>query len=76
MVKQNILGFRTESRESLTEKNVTWNKANNSAPVYSPQEDVHTLNKSVKGKVRTELYSVMATVDTRKHDAFSTAMES
>ena len=75
MVRQNNHGVQTESRASMTKENVTSKNSNNSAPVISLYEDVHTLEKIITGRVRNEVDSVMATVETRVHDAILNAMD-
>ena len=66
----------TWSEASITEEKVTWNDANYSVLVDNLQLDVHTLEKRITRWARSEVGSVMATVETRVHEAMLTALES
>ena len=45
------------------------------AQIIYPQEDVHTLEKNIVNKVRSEVDNVMTSVETRVQDAVLTAIE-
>ena len=74
-VGQDNRGVQTESRTSIREEIVTSNIENNSAPVDGSQADVHTLERIITAKLRSGVDSVVATVDTGKHDEIFTAIE-
>ena len=54
---------------------MTSNNANNSTPIDGFLRDVHTFDTIITGRVRSEVNSVMDTVETRTHDAILTAVK-
>ena len=65
------MAFQLEVHEKVASKN-----ANHSTPISCSEADVHTLERSISGRMRSEVYSVIATVESRVHDAILTEMES
>ena len=76
MIGRNNHETHTESGTNTVEKNMTSNNANDPTQANSSQVDVHTLEKNIVGKVRSEVGNVMAMVQTRVQDAILTAMKS
>ena len=67
---------QNESRVCAVDENIILNNADNSIQVIESQVDVHTIERNIADKVRSEVDSVMTKVETRVHDAVLTAMES
>ena len=76
MIGQSNHEPQTESRTNTVEENITPNKVNNPAQVNDSQVDVHTLEKNIAHKARSEVDNVMATVETRIQGAILIAIES
>ena len=75
MVQRNNHGAQSESRAKTVSRNTSLNNTNNLTQVNSPQMDMHSLEKNIVSKVRSEVGSAMTTVKTRAHDKVMTAME-
>ena len=54
---------------------MTSKDAKHAAPVDSLEGDVHTIEKRITGRVRSEVYNLMATDEARVHDAKLTALQ-
>ena len=76
MIGQNNQSADTEGRGDLASGGSTLNNINDTTQTKYPQVDVHTLEKNIVSKVRSEIYSVMTTVQTSVQDAVLTAGES
>ena len=72
---QNNHNILVESKASLTGKNVAFNNTNHSVLANGSQVDIRTFERSITNKVLNEVDNVVATVETRVHDAILSAME-
>ena len=75
-----MIGRSNQSAEAKVEENSTrrgnsLNNTNDTTQANYPQVDMHTLEKNIVTKVRSEVDSVMTTVETRVQDAVLTAIE-
>ena len=75
MMGQNNYGAQNENRSNTADGNITLNSTNNPTQVGGPEVDMHTGEKNIVHKVRSEVVSVMTTVETRVQDAVLTAIE-
>ena len=62
-------------REDLTRRDNSLYNTNDTTQANYPQVDMHTLEKNIVTKVRSEVDSVMTTVETRVQDAVLTAIK-
>ena len=76
MIGQNNLEAQTENRTNTVEQNVTSTKINSTTHINDSEVDVHTLEKNIVNKVRSDVDSVMTTVETRVQDGMLSATES
>ena len=75
MIGQNNHENQLDNRTNTDETKTTLNNTNNQVQVNGPQLDMHTLEKNIVDKVRSEVGSVMKTVETRVKYAVLTAIE-
>ena len=75
MIGQSNHEVQTESRANAAHGNISLNDTNNPTQVSGSQVDMHTLEKTIVNEVRSEVNSVMTTVETREQDAVLTAVE-
>ena len=76
LIGQNNHEAQFESRVNTMEEYITSTNVNDLAQADSPQVDLHTLERSIAGTVRSEVENVMSSVQTRVQDAILTATES
>ena len=76
MIRQDINDSQTENRLNMVDKNSTFGGANHIIPVNRSQVDMQTLERSVTGRMLTEVDNAIATVHARVHDASLAWMES
>ena len=75
MIGQSNQDEQTESRDNALCRGTSSDNASNLAQVNYPQTDVYTLEENIFSKMRSEVDSVMTSVETRVQDAVLTAME-
>ena len=75
MIEQKNHGAQSKSRASTVGRNTSLNDTNNLIKIISPQTDMHTIEKNIVSKVRSEVASAMTTVETRVQDKVMTAIE-
>ena len=75
MIARNSCEILTENRTNMADKGISSNNVNGPTQVNSSQVVMHTLEENIIIKVRSEVDSVMTTVETRIQDAVLTAME-
>ena len=76
MIAQNNYDAPTENRTNTAEENITSICTKNPTQVNDSQLYVHTLERSVVNKVRSEVENVITTIETKVRDAILTAIES
>ena len=69
MIAQNNHETQFENRTNTADWNITLNNTNNRSQVSGSPVDMHTLEKNIADKVRSEVDSVMTKVETRLKDA-------
>ena len=67
--------IQAESRTNMADRGIPSNNMKGPVQVKSPQLDMYTLEENIVSKVRSEVNSVMMTVETRVQDAVQTATE-
>ena len=70
IIGQSKHGVQTESGDIMLDSGTHLDKANNPAQVNYPKADKHTLEENIDRKVRSEVDSVMTTVENRVQEAF------
>ena len=75
MIEQKNHGAQSKNRANTVGRNTSLNDTNNLTKIISPQTDMHTIEKNIVSKVRSEVASAMTTVETRVQDKVMTAME-
>ena len=60
----------------MANRGISLDNTNNTTEINYPQVDMHTLEEHIVSKVRSEVDSVITTVETRIQDAVLTAIES
>ena len=75
MIEQNDDGAQSETRAKTVGRDTSMNHTDNPTQVSSSHGDIHTLEENVVSKVRSEVGSVMTTVESRIQDAVMTATE-
>ena len=76
MIGGDNLNAQVECRASITTENATSNNANHSSSVEGSQVDVQILERNITGRIRNQVDNVVATVETRVHEAILSALES
>ena len=76
VIGQNSHEIQTEGRLSLPKANVISNIAKSLPPIDGSQLDVHKPDRSISYRVRSDLDSVVTTVETRVQNAILTEIES
>ena len=75
IIEQNNHEAQTENKSSANDGDVSLYKANSLNQISGAQVNMHTLEKNNVNKVRSEVDSVMTTVETRVQDAILTTVE-
>ena len=75
MIGQNQQVEKSESGGSMTYRGTSSDNSSKPTQLNCPPVDVHTLQANIVSKVRSEVDSVMTTVETRVQDAVLTAIE-
>ena len=75
MIGQNNQDEQIESRENMICRSTSSDNVSNTTQVNNPQVGVHTLEKNSVSKVRSEVDSVLTSVETGVQDAILTAIE-
>ena len=74
MIQKSNHDAQTE-RKMPADGDTSFKNRKNPTKVNDSQVDMHTLEKNIVSKVRSEVNSVMTTVETRVQDAVLTAIE-
>ena len=75
LIAQSNHEAQTGSRANSVDTNTTLNTTKDPNQGFSSQVDMHTLEENIVSTVRSELDSVMTTVETRVQEAVMTAIE-
>ena len=75
MIGQSNQDEQTESRDNMKYRGISSDKISNPTQVNYPQVDVHTPEKNIVSKVRSEVDNMMTTVENRVQHAVLTAIE-
>ena len=75
MIGQSNHEIQTESKTNVADRHTSLNDTNDPTQVNSPQVDMRTLEKNIVTKIRSNVDSVMTTVETRAQNAELTVIE-
>ena len=67
--------IQTKSRVNVADREAPLKNTNDTTQINGPQVDIHTLEKNIVSKVRSEGDSVMTNIETKVHDAVLSAIE-
>ena len=75
MIGQSNQDEQAESRDCMIYRGTSSDNTNNPTQVNYPQVDMHTLEKNIVSKIRSDKNNVMTTVEIRVQDAVLTEIE-
>ena len=76
MIGRDNQNAQVGSRTSISGENANPDEANHSTTVDGSEVNIHTFERSITGRVRSEVDNVIATVESRVDDTILTARES